>query len=91
MEKTGRSTESLKKPVAEEMMKFGNTWKDMKKSAKNRVRWRRDVSAAYSSLSENDYIKEVRADITTTQTGLIYQESDGDGPYADRADEVMLQ
>ena len=43
--KTGRLKTTWRRSTAEEVKKHGTTWKKMKKTANNRVRWKRVVSA----------------------------------------------
>ena len=52
--KTGRPKATWRRTIAEEVKKHGTTWKEMKKAASNRMRWKKVVSALSSTLSEED-------------------------------------
>ena len=51
---TSRPKTTWRRSKDEEVKKHGTTWKEMKKAANNRVRWKRVVSALCSTLSEED-------------------------------------
>ena len=49
-----RKKKNRRRSIEEEVKKRGTNWKEMKKAANNRVRWKRVVLALCSTLSDED-------------------------------------